>query len=136
MGSRDIRSTRRSDHTQDVVAPAPDVVASGLRSGSGDIAGVEGFRVDGPEGRVGVVVGVSATAPGAPPDTIHVGTGLFVVRDVPVPASEIVRIDGERHCVHIRSMVRRRRSPHVARMLRRFLASVGNGARPFRRPPG
>jgi hypothetical protein len=136
MDSPDIRSSNRSVHTQDVVAPAPDVVASRRRSGSSDIAGVEGFRVDGPDGRVGVVTRVSASAAGAPPDTIHVVTGLFIVRVVPIAASEIVRIDADLRRVDIRSMVRRPRSPHVARMLRRFLASVGNGAPPSRRSSG
>lgn len=130
MGSRDIRSSSRSVHTQDVVAPARDVVAPRSRPGTSDIAGVEGFRVDGPDGRIGSVTRVSAPAAGAPPDTMHVVTGLFIVRVVPVPASEVVRIDDELRRVDIRSMVRRPRSPHVKRMLRRFLASVGNGATP------
>ena len=130
MGSRDIRSSSRSVHTQDVVAPARDVVAPRSRPGTSDIAGVEGFRVDGPDGRIGSVTRVSAPAVGAPPDTMHVVTGLFIVRVVPVPASEVVRIDDELRRVDIRSMVRRPRSPHVKRMLRRFLASVGNGATP------
>jgi hypothetical protein len=107
-----------------------------LRSASGDIAGVEGFRVDGPEGRVGVVTAVSARAAGAPPDTVHILTGLFIARVVTVQASDIVRIDADRHCVHIRSMAQRPGSPHVARMLHRFRASVGNGATPLRRPSG
>ena len=135
MGSRDIRSSSRSAHTQDVVAPARDVVAPLSRSGSSDITGVEGFRVDGPDGRVGVVTRVSASAVGAPPDTIHVVTGLFIVRVVPIPASEIVRIDTELRRVDIRRMLHRRRSPHVTQMLRRFLASVGNGSPPSRNPP-
>jgi hypothetical protein len=134
MESRDIRSSSRSVHAPDVVAPARDVVAPGPRPGSTDISGIERFRVDGPDGRIGVVTRVSASAPGAPLDTIHVVAGLFIVRVVPVPASEIVRIDSERRRVHIRSMVRRPRSPHVRQMLRRFLASVGNGARPPRDP--
>jgi hypothetical protein len=130
MGSRDIRSSSRSVHTQDVVAPARDVVAPRSRPGPSDIAGVEGFRVDGPDGRIGSVTRVSARAVGAPPDTMHVVTGLFIVRVVPIPASDVVRIDDELRRVDIRSMVRRPRSPHVKRMLRRFLASVGNGATP------
>ena len=134
MGSRDIRPSSRSVHTQDVVAPARDVVAPRSRPGSGDIAGIEGFRVDGPDGRIGVVTRVSARAVGAPPDTMHVVTGLFIVRIVPIPASEIVGIDAELRRVDIRSMVRRPRSPHVRRMLRRFLASVGNGGAPSRSP--
>ena len=87
MGSPDIRSSTRSVHTKDVVDPAPDVVASPRRSGSNDIGGVEGFRVDGPDGRIGVVTRESASTTGEPPDTIHVVTGLFIVRVVPIAAS-------------------------------------------------
>jgi hypothetical protein len=134
MGSPDIRPSSRSVHTEDVVAPARDVVAPRSRPAFSDIAGVEGFRVDGPEGRVGVVTRLSAQEVGAPPDTMHVITGLFIVRVVPIPASEIVRIDHELRRIDIRSMVRRPRSPHVKQMLRRFLASVGNGATPSRDP--
>jgi hypothetical protein len=130
MGSRDIRSPTRSGD-KDVVAPVRDVVAPPPhRSRSDDIARVEGFRVEGPEGRVGMVSGVSSSTSGGPPDTIDVVTGLFIVRVVPVDASEIVRIDDEQRRLHIRSMLRQPRSPNVSRMLRRFLASVGNGATP------
>lgn len=131
MGSRDIRSSARPGEKEDVVAPVRDVVGlPSQRAGSGDITGVEGFRVDGPEGRIGVVTGVSSSMSGGPPDTIDVVTGLFIVRVVPVAASEIVRIDDEQRRLHIRSMLRQPRSPNVSRMLRRFLASVGNGATP------
>jgi hypothetical protein len=130
MGSRDIRPSSRSVDTQDVVSPARDVVAPRSKPGSSDITGVEGFRVDGPVGRIGSVTRVSARASGAAPDTMHVVTGLFIIRVVPVPASDIVRVDADLRRVDIRSMVRRPRSPHVRRMLRRFLASVGNGVTP------
>jgi hypothetical protein len=85
---------------------------------------VEGFRVDGPDGRIGVVTRVSSSSAGKAPDTVHVVTGLFIVRVVPVAVSEIVQIDTERRRLLVRSMVRLPRSKDVARMLRRFLASV------------
>ena len=44
-------------------------------------------------------------------------------------------IDTELRRVDIRRMLHRRRSPHVTQMLRRFLASVGNGSPPSRNPP-
>ena len=124
MGSRDIRSSARSGHTEDVVGTQRDVVAPLRRSGTDSIAGVEGFRVDGPDGRIGVVTRVSSSSAGEAPDTIHVVTGLFIVRVVAVPASEIVQIDADRRRLLIRSMVRLSRTPNVAQMLRRFLASV------------
>ena len=80
--------------------------------------------MDGPDGRIGVVTRVSSSSAGEAPDTIHVVTGLFIVRVVAVPASEIVQIDADRRRLLIRSMVRLSRTPNVAQMLRRFLASV------------
>ena len=80
--------------------------------------------MDGPDGRIGVVTRVSSSTAGEAPDTIHVVTGLFIVRVVPVAVSEIVQIDTERRRLLVRTMVRLPRSKHVARMLRRFLASV------------
>jgi hypothetical protein len=128
MGSRDIRSSTRSGTKEDVVAPVRDVVAPPPhRPEARDIAGIEGFRVDGPEGRVGVVTTVSSSTGGEPADTVNVVMGLFIVRVVSVAASEIVRIDADHGRVHIRSMLRQPRSPNAAQMLRRFLASVGNG---------
>jgi hypothetical protein len=124
LGSRDIRSSARSGHTKDVVGTPRDVVAPPRRSGSDGIGGVEGFRVDGPDGRIGVVTRVSSSSAGEAPDTIHVVTGLFIVRVVPISAAQIVQIDTERRRLLVRSMVRLPRSKHVARMLRRFLASI------------
>ena len=124
LGSRDIRSSARSGHTKDVVGTPRDVVAPPQRSGPEGIGGVEGFRVDGPDGRIGVVTRVSSSSAGEAPDTIHVVTGLFIVRVVPVAVSEIVQIDAERRRLLVRSMVRLPRSKRVARMLRRYLASI------------
>ncbi|MGH3141427.1 MAG: hypothetical protein ACRDQE_17005 [Gaiellales bacterium] len=124
LGSRDIRPSARSGHTEDVVGTPRDVVAPLQRSGSEGIGAVEGFRVDGPDGRIGVVTRVFPSTGGGAPDTIDVVTGLFIVRVVPVAGSEIVQIDAEHRRLVIRSMVRLSRTPNVARMLRRFLASV------------
>lgn len=124
LGSRNIPSSARSGDTEDVVGTQRDVVATPQRSASDGIGAVEGFRVDGPDGRIGVVTRVSSSTVDGPADTIHVVTGLFIVRVVPVAGSEIVQIDTERRRVVIRSMVRLSRTPNVAGMLRRFLASV------------
>jgi hypothetical protein len=127
MGSCDIRRAERPVHREDVVAATRDVVATPSRSHGADIRGVEGFRVDGPDGRIGTVASVSASTAGAPADTIHVATGLFIVRVVAVAAAEIVQIDDGRHRILVRTMLRRPRTPQVRGMLRRFLASVGRG---------
>jgi hypothetical protein len=123
-GSRDIRSAPRSVHREDVVA-ARDVVAAPAGPLQADIRGVEGFRVDGPDGRIGTVIAVSSSAPTARPDTMQVTAGLFVQRVVTVSAAEIVRIDDDRRRVLVRTMLRRPRSPQIRVVLRRFLRSVG-----------
>jgi hypothetical protein len=125
MGSRDIRRAERPVHREDVVAAARDVVATPARRHGPDIRGVEGFRVDGPDGRIGTVARVSSATAGAPPDTVEVVAGLFIVRVVPVAAAEIVQIDDERRRILVRTMLRRPRTPQVRGMLRRFLASGG-----------
>jgi hypothetical protein len=121
MGSKYISTRTPFDSADTVAGPTRDVVASRPR-----LVGLEGFRVDGPEGRVGYVKSVSSETSGGAPDTLHVATGLFIVRVVQVPASEIVDVEPARRRLAIRHMVRRPRSPHIAEVLRRFLASVGN----------
>jgi len=121
MGSKNTHSHIPVDAPDTVAVANPDVVASRRR-----LAGVEGFRVDGPEGRVGYVKSVSSETSGGAPDTLHVATGLFIVRVVPLPASEIVDVEPERRRLVIRRMLRRSRQPNIAEVVRRFLASVGN----------
>jgi len=122
MGSRDIRPAQRPVHREDVVAAA--VVAPRAPRRPTDLRAVEGFRVDGPDGRIGTVTSVSSTPSSAPPDTMHVVTGLFIVRVVPVPALDVLQIDDQRRRVLVRTMLRRPRTPDVRVMLRRFFAST------------
>ena len=122
MGSRDIRSVQRPVHREDVVAAA--VVAPRAPHRPTDLRAVEGFRVDGPDGRIGTVTSVSSTPSSAPPDTMHVVTGLFIVRVVPVPALDVLQIDDQRRRMLVRTMLRRPRTPDVRVMLRRFFAST------------
>jgi len=114
-------------HREDVVAAARDIVATPRRRPAPDIRGVEGFRVDGPDGRIGTVTSVSSSTPGAAPDMIAVAAGLFIVRVVPVAAAEIVQIDDERRRILVRTMLHRPRTAQLRGMLRRFLASGGGG---------
>lgn len=127
MGSGDIRRAARPVHREDVVAATHDVVATPPRSPAIDIRHVEGFRVDGPDGRIGTVTGVSSSTPGAPLDAIEVVTGLFIIRVARVTASEILQIDDERRRILVRTMLRRPRTTQVRGMLRRFLGSAGAG---------
>jgi hypothetical protein len=54
---------------------------------------------------------------------MHVVTGLFIVRVVPVPALDVLQIDDQRRRVLVRTMLRRPRTPDVRVMLRRLFAS-------------
>lgn len=124
MGSRDIRPVRQPLHREDVVAAGSDVVSARPAAPVFDLSGVEGYRVDGPDGRVGVVTNVTASRPDGPLDTIHVVTGLFIVRVAAVAESEILELDAERRRLFIRTMLRpARSSSNVAGTLRRFFGS-------------
>ena len=124
MGARDINSVGHPLHREDVVAATRDVVAARPTQPAFDVSEVDGYRVDGPDGRVGVVTSVSASRNDGPLDTIHVVTGLFIVRVTPVAVSEILEIDADRRCLLIRTMLRPARSSNVARMLGRLFASA------------
>ena len=124
MGSRDTHPVGHPLYREDVVAAAGDIVSAKRAQPAFDLSGVEGYRVDGPDGRVGVVTSVTASRHDGPLDTIHVVTGLFIVRLTPVAETEILEIDAERRRLFIRAMLRPAGSPSVVGMLRRFLASV------------
>jgi hypothetical protein len=126
MGSRDIRPVSDPLHREDVVAATRDVVPAKHAPAAFDVSSLEGYRVDGPEGRVGVVTSVTASRPDGPLDTIQVVTGLFIVRVTPVAESEILEVDPDRRRLLIRTMLRPPRSSNVSRMLRRFFASAGH----------
>jgi hypothetical protein len=124
MRARDIHPVGQPLYREDVVAATRAGVAARPVPPAFDLSDVEGYRVDGPDGRVGVVTSVSASRNDGPLDTIHVVTGLFIVRVTPVAVSEILEIDADRRCLLIRTMLRPPRSSNVARMLRRLFASA------------
>jgi hypothetical protein len=112
-------------YREDVVAATRDVVAARPAVPAFDLSGVEGYRVDGPDGRVGVVTRVTASRPEGPLDTIHVVTGLFIIRVTPVAEAEILEVDTARSRLLVRTMLRPPRSPNIARILQRLVASAG-----------
>ena len=105
------------------MAAGRDVVAARPAAAGFDLSGFEGYRVDGPDGRVGVVTNVTASRSDGPLDTVHVVTGLFIARVTPVAEREILEVDPERRRLFIRTMLRPQRSSNMARMLRRLFAS-------------
>ena len=94
---------------------------------AGMLRSAVGFRVDGPEGRVGVLTSVTPEDRDAPPDGVEIATGLFIVTTLAIPFADVARVDPLRRRVHIRVMPERRRaSPgELARRVRRFLRAGG-----------
>jgi hypothetical protein len=86
-----------------------------------------GFRVDCPEGRVGVVTAVVPEYGDVAPDHIEIRSGLFIVSTVSVSFSDVVGVDGVRRRVSIRVVPERRRvgRREIARRVRRFLRAGG-----------
>jgi hypothetical protein len=94
---------------------------------AGMLRAAVGFRVDGPEGRVGVLTAVVPEYDDGPPDRIEIATGLFIVTSVDAPFAEVASVDPLRCRVGIRVVPERRRaSPReIARRVRRFLRVGG-----------
>ena len=123
MGTRETHPVGHPLYREDVVAATRDVVAAKPGQPAFDLRDVEGYRVDGPDGRVGVVTSVTTSRLDGPLDTIHVVTGLFIVRLTPVAETDVIEIDDGRRRMLIRTMLRPPRSSGIARTLRQFFAS-------------
>jgi hypothetical protein len=61
-----------------------------------------GFRVDGPEGRIGVLTAVKPGDHGVETDHIEVSTGLFIVKPARIPVADVVGVDPVRRRVRVR----------------------------------
>jgi hypothetical protein len=86
-----------------------------------------GFRVDGPEGRVGVLSIVIPDYGDGLPERIRITTGLFLTTSVEVAFGEVVSVDPFTRRIRIGSAVEPRRATRrqTARKLRRFLRVGG-----------
>jgi hypothetical protein len=84
-------------------------------------AGV-GFRVDGPDGRVGVLSAVVPDYGDGLPDRIEIATGLFLIASVGVPFGQVVSVDpfSRRVGIGVAPEPRRATRRQVARAVRRF----------------
>jgi hypothetical protein len=71
------------------IRPDPVTLAPVLRAAAG-------FRVDGPDGRIGVLHGVSPDEPTAPPQRLLISMGLFIVTTASIAVGEVRSVDGER----------------------------------------
>jgi len=125
--SRRIGESGASQSVADGLGPDVVSVREERRRLAGMLRTAVGFRVDGPEGRVGVFRGVVPDFGDGLPDSIEVTTGLFLVTSVDVAFAEVVSVDpfGRRVGIGVtpdRGQARRRQT---ARNVRRFLRAGG-----------
>jgi hypothetical protein len=113
-------------------AAIPPVVSAARRGiPAAWIREVDGFRVDGPDGRIGTAVRI-VRAPGSGiSDELEVAVGLFIVRIVHIPVDDVVDVQPARRRLTVRSLpCARRRAPHELKAgVRRFLRSAGRAPR-------
>ena len=79
-----------ADSLPATLPPGPNVVSARdeQRRLAGMLRAGVGFRVDGPDGRVGVVSAVVPDYGGGPPERIEIATGLFAIGAVPERRSQ------------------------------------------------
>jgi hypothetical protein len=94
------------------VEVTPDVISvrDERRRLAGMLRAAVGFRVDGPDGRVGVLSAVVPDFGDGLPDGIKIATGLFLVTSVDVPFAEVVSVDPFSRRVGIGVATERRRA--------------------------
>jgi hypothetical protein len=136
MTARTTRGSGRSvDGRPDLRAAGGDVVsARGRRTGlAAALRAAVGFRVDCPEGRVGILTAVLPEYDDLPPDRIEIASGLFIVTAVNVAFADVVGVEPGRRRVSIAVVPERRRASRleIARRVHRFLQA---GGRPAARP--
>jgi hypothetical protein len=119
---------RISPRADAVGKPRPagaDVV--GIRPGAAALAptlrAAAGYRVDGPDGRIGVLRGVAPPEPAAPPEQLVVSIGLFIITTVSIAVTEVRSVDVERRRIVVATTppLRRHRPAGLARRVRRFI---------------
>jgi len=98
------------------ILPDPVTLAPVLRAAAG-------FRIDGPDGRIGVLYGVAPDEPTAPPQRLLISMGLFIVTTASIPVGEVRSVDGERQRIIVATTPRtvRRSRARVARRARRLV---------------
>jgi hypothetical protein len=86
-----------------------------------------GFRVDGPEGRVGTVRAFVPGDLGTVPDRLRVDVGLFMRSSIWIPLRHVRHVDPERRRVLVRRVPTTPRRGHadIARRVRRFVHTSG-----------
>jgi hypothetical protein len=113
------RTTRPAGADVVGIRPDPVVLAPQLRAAAG-------YRVDGPDGRVGVLCGVAPAEPTAPPERLLVSIGLFIVTTVSIGVADVRAVDVERRRIVVATTPRpwRRSAGGLARLVHRFHAAA------------
>jgi len=126
-----VEKMMRRSGTSSGSKPPPTVSASVVAAPSqhgvpaGWIREVEGFRVDGPDGRIGTVAHVVREGPADVPVALDVATGLFIVHIVHIPIRDVIEVRTPRRRLAVRSVPYRPRLSrhHLHRSVHRFLRS-------------
>ena len=110
-------------------AAAGDVVSvrEHRRPPPGVVRAAIGFRVDCPEGRVGILTAVLPEDDDLTADRIEIASGLFIVTAVTVGCGAVESVDHSRRRVSIGVVpdVRRSSRPAVAHRVRQFMRAGG-----------
>jgi hypothetical protein len=104
---------------------APDVIdASALNE---RLRRAAGFRVDGPEGRIGTLSALVPGDLGIRPDRLRVDVGVFLRREIEIPVGDVRAVEPVRRRVVVRAAPRLTRPARaeVARRVRRFVHAAG-----------
>lgn len=125
------RISPRADAAHPAGRPRPDVVA--IRPGialAPALHTAAGFRVDGPDGRIGVLRGVAPAGPGGGPQRLLVSVGLFITITVSIAAADVVSVDVERRRIVVATTppLPRRAPAELARRVRRFVRTAARRA--------
>ncbi len=65
----------------------------------------DGFRVDGPDGRIGVVDHVEQDLEADAPDVVAVASGLWRIRRIRIPLTEVVEVQPGRRRIVVRHYI-------------------------------
>jgi len=123
-------STRSHIHpTWDGAAPGPggptDVVDAAAVQAE-RLRRAVGFRVDGPEGRIGTLRAFVPGDLGAEP-RMRVDVGLFIAREAGIPVRDVREVDPQRRRILVAGVpsIPRRGPAELARCVRRFVRASG-----------
>jgi hypothetical protein len=94
---------------------------------AGMLRAADGFRVDGPDGRVGVLGAVIPDYGDGLPDHIRITTGLFLIASVDVAFGQVVSVDpfARRVGISVVPECRRAARRQIAGRVRRFRRAAG-----------